>query len=105
MIIFIIVYLGSLCFVSLRNRNNDLLSENDTDDDNQPLLMVIFMILVGGLLLWLGSESLVYGSKNLAELVGIPNELIGFTLIAIGTSLPELQPPLPCYEKTRLTCC
>lgn len=99
LIIFIIGYLGSLCFVSLRNRNNDLQAENHTDDENQPLLMVIFMILVGGLLLWLGSESLVYGSKNLAELVGIPNELIGFTLIAIGTSLPELAASIALLRK------
>jgi len=83
----------------LRNRNNDLQAENHTDDENQPLLMVIFMILVGGLLLWLGSESLVYGSKNLAELVGIPNELIGFTLIAIGTSLPELAASIALLRK------
>jgi cation:H+ antiporter len=83
----------------LRNRNNDLRAENLTDDENQPLLMVIFMILVGGLLLWLGSESLVYGSKNLAELVGIPNELIGFTLIAIGTSLPELAASIALLRK------
>ena len=99
LIIFILGYLGSLCFVCLRKRNNDLQTENDMDDDNQPLLMVIFMILVGGLLLWFGSESLVYGSKNLAALVGIPNELIGFTLIAIGTSLPELAASIALLRK------
>ena len=42
---------------------------------------------------------LVYGSKNLAELVGIPNELIGFTLIAIGTSLPELATSIALLRK------
>ena len=40
--------------------------------------------------LWIGADTLVYGSKNLAQLAGVPEELIGFTLLAIGTSLPEL---------------
>ena len=97
--IFILGYLGSLCLVSLRKRNNDLQAEKNIENDNQPLLVVIFMIFAGGLLLWLGSESLVYGSKNLAELVGIPNELIGFTLIAIGTSLPELAASIALLRK------
>ena len=57
------------------------------------------MIFVGGILLWIGSESLVYGSKNLAELVGVPSELIGFTLIAIGTSLPELAASISLLKK------
>ena len=57
------------------------------------------MILIGGSLLWLGSESLVFGSKNLAELAGIPNELIGFTIIAIGTSLPELAASIALIKK------
>ncbi len=99
LIVFILGYLTSLCFVALRNRNIETESREEIKDDKQPLLMLACMILTGGLLLWLGSESLVYGSKNLAEIVGIPNELIGFTLIAIGTSLPELAASIALLKK------
>ena len=37
--------------------------------------------------------------KNLAELAGVPSELIGFTLIAIGTSLPELAASISLLKK------
>lgn len=99
LIVFILGYLAGLCFVSLRKRNTEAKLEDEIKDKKQPIFMVVFMILIGGLLLWLGSESLVYGSKNLAELVGIPNELIGFTLIAIGTSLPELAASIALLKK------
>lgn len=99
LIVFILGYLTSLCFVALRNRNIETESREEIKDDKQTLLMLACMILTGGLLLWLGSESLVYGSKNLAEIVGIPNELIGFTLIAIGTSLPELAASIALLKK------
>ena len=59
------------------------------------------MILLGGVFLWIGSEALVYGSKNIAVLIGIPNELIGFTLIAIGTSLPELAASIALIKKNQ----
>ncbi len=99
LIIFIFGYLGSLCVVSLRNRNIQSPLEDELENENQSVFVVILFILLGGLLLWLGSESLVYGSKNLADIVGIPNELIGFTLIAIGTSLPELAASIALLKK------
>jgi len=37
-----------------------------------------------------GSEALVWGSQNLARALGISDLLIGLTIVAIGTSLPEL---------------
>ena len=72
LIVFILGYLASLCFVALRNRNIEAESREEIKDDKQPLLIVIFMILTGGLLLWLGSESLVYGSKILLKLLAYP---------------------------------
>ena len=36
------------------------------------------MVLLATLALWAGSDSLVFGAKNLATLIGVPEELIGF---------------------------
>ena len=41
-------------------------------------------------MLWLGSDALVIGAKGLAFEAGVSQELVGLTLVAIGTSLPEL---------------
>ncbi|MBC2602361.1 calcium/sodium antiporter [Puniceicoccus vermicola] len=47
-------------------------------------------ILVGILLLYLGAESLVRGSSQLAAKFGIPPLIVGLTIVAFGTSAPEL---------------
>lgn len=99
LILFIISYLSGLCISSLKKRSQLPALIEDSDKEQSSLLIVTLMIFVGGILLWIGSESLVYGSKNLAEMVGVPNELIGFTLIAIGTSLPELAASISLLKK------
>ena len=70
-----------------------------TDPSAPNLLVSLAMLLVATLTLWIGSDSLVYGSKNLAHLAGVPEELIGFTLIALGTSLPELAASISLVRK------
>ena len=50
---------------------------------------IIFIILGIGLIFW-GAQILVDNAKLLAQKMGIPAEIIGLTLIAVGTSLPEL---------------
>lgn len=47
-------------------------------------------ILIGILLLYIGAESLVRGSSHLAAHFGIPPLIIGLTVVAFGTSAPEL---------------
>ncbi len=100
-LIFIFCYIFCLTLNALKNRN--LILENDEKDrtTKDSLIYIIFMILLGGVFLWIGSEALVYGSKNIAVLIGIPNELIGFTLIAIGTSLPELAASIALIKKNQ----
>ncbi len=47
-------------------------------------------LLIGILLLGFGSNILINGSKSLAILMGINETIIGLTIVATGTSLPEL---------------
>lgn len=54
------------------------------------LWIYVAMVLVGMILLALGSRWLVLGAVALAELFGLSELIIGLTVIAIGTSLPEL---------------
>lgn len=47
-------------------------------------------LIVGLIALSLGSEVLVRGAVQLAEMLGVPEAVIGLTIVAFGTSLPEL---------------
>jgi cation:H+ antiporter len=47
-------------------------------------------LIVGLLALLLSSRALVWGAANLAAALGVSDVIIGLTIVAIGTSLPEL---------------
>ena len=48
------------------------------------------LVLLGFFLLVSGGESMVQGAITLARRVNVSPLLIGFTIVAVGTSLPEL---------------
>jgi cation:H+ antiporter len=50
----------------------------------------IFLIVIGALLLVLGADRMVVGGESIARFYGVPEAIIGLTLFAFGTSLPEL---------------
>ena len=69
----------------------DALEISDTHlHDVQPLWRSIAVLLVGIILIVMGGRWLVEGAVDLARLVGMSEAVIGLTVIAIGTSLPEL---------------
>jgi cation:H+ antiporter len=57
-----------------------------------PVLMILslLLILVGIVLLYGGAEGLVRGSSSLAARAGLTPLVIGLTVVAFGTSMPEL---------------
>lgn len=63
----------------------------ELDDDGQLSLPKSFgLFLVGGVMVVGGSWLMCENGKTLAELAGIPPMIIGLTLVAFGTSIPEL---------------
>ena len=50
----------------------------------------IFYVLFSGLLLWLGSETLIKSAISVANKYEISQRVISVTMVAIGTSIPEL---------------
>ena len=66
------------------------LAGDATEDGRRVVLIQIGLILAGFVLLLLGSNWLVAGSVSIAEKLKISKLIIGLTIIAIGTSLPEI---------------
>jgi cation:H+ antiporter len=54
------------------------------------LIVQMGVLLLSLLLLWGGAEGLVRGSSSLALRLGVPPLIVGLTIVAFGTSLPEL---------------
>jgi len=83
----LVAYLISL-FLFQKNRIND----QEIDVDTSMKFLKIFSLLIfGSFFLWLGSEVLIKGAVSLASKLGISERIIGVTIIAFGTSIPELS--------------
>lgn len=54
-------------------------------------LWIIMAVLLGLVLLIAGSQVLLKGAVGIAESFGVSEAVIGLTLVAVGTSLPELS--------------
>ena len=82
MIILLPIYL----FVSYKffNNNNQLVNDNSQSGS------IIFNLLIGFIAIIYGSEIFIEGLIYISEVLNIPEAIIGISLAAIGTSLPEL---------------
>lgn len=54
-----------------------------------PMLKIFFNIIIGIILLKYGSDFVVNNASSIAEHLGISQRIIGLTIVAIGTALPE----------------
>jgi len=64
--------------------------EKELSGRERPLGKSIFRLMAGLILLVLSSRGLVWGAVDIAQRFGVSDLIIGLTVIAIGTSLPEL---------------
>ncbi|MBK70510.1 MAG: sodium:calcium antiporter [Euryarchaeota archaeon] len=67
-------------------------SERKLEESWVPDNIVIAMVvtIIGGALIWKGAEFLVDGATGIASGLGISEAVIGLSVVALGTSLPEL---------------
>ena len=86
-IIFMVVFVIYIVVLIQDARKNKI--EEETEDP-MPLLKSIGFILIGLLLIVAGGEGVVLGAKYIAAAAGMSETLIGLTIVAVGTSLPEL---------------
>lgn len=66
------------------------LAELEDADPDMPPWKLVALLLAGVIGLPLGADFLVSGARGIALSIGISETVIGLTLVAIGTSLPEL---------------
>jgi len=86
---FLILFIYLMIAKASKERNIEI---EDVDDalmkSSYPL--IFGWLAIGGLSLYFGSELLVKGAKDIATNLGISDGVIGATVVAIGTSVPEL---------------
>lgn len=67
--------------------------------DNLPLWKCLIRICIGLSLIIGGGQAVVHGAKEIARAAGMTETLIGLTIVAVGTSLPELVTSIVAAKK------
>lgn len=81
--------------------NQDHFAETVEQEFSEPMSMskALIFLVVGLIFLVLSSRLLVWGGVEIAHALGISDLIIGLTIVAIGTSLPELASCIAAVRK------
>lgn len=93
LLVIFICYIVYLIFDSIRHP----VEEEEISDI--PLWKALLFILAGIVLIIAGGKAVVYSAQNIARFFGMTETLIGLTVVAIGTSLPELVTSIVAAKK------
>ena len=95
------VVMGILIRDAMRVKATDVLVGELADEVNaeMPLRTAIMWFLVGLIVLLVSARMLVWGAVNIATAIGVSDLVIGLTIVAIGTSLPELAASIASARK------
>lgn len=94
MLVIFIAYISFLIYKAMKERKN-VTNSLEPLTDEEPVkeistIKAIFLAIVGLAMIVLGSQGAVESATYLAAKMGVDDKLIGLTVVALGTSLPEL---------------
>lgn len=105
LLVILLVYVTVTVLVSRRRAAADPAAAEEVDSEDtgpdadapahgrtraRSILVDVVLVVIGASLLVAGARLLVYGASAIATALGVSDLLIGLTVVAIGTSLPEL---------------
>ncbi len=105
-VVLLLLFAGIMGFniwSELRAKKKASAQEMDADDGDESrkasLPKSVAWLLLGLTLLVLSSRCLVWGAVSIAQALGVSDLLIGLTIVAVGTSLPELASSIAAARK------
>lgn len=84
----LIIYIIYMIRLTQKSQASD--EDFEPADENDKVWKLLLLILVGGVMIVAGSNVTVDAASNIAAEFGMDERLIGLTIVAFGTSLPEL---------------
>lgn len=85
--ILVVLFIIYICYLIFDAKKHP---EKEEEPKNQPIWKCLLLTVIGLLLIVGGGQTVVYSAKNVARFMGMTETLIGLTIVAVGTSLPEL---------------
>jgi len=101
--VFFLILLGVYMYMTYAwaKKGAALGAEMEEFDDSESIgLLTCWLMLIGGLILVVaGARILVPCAAEIATRIGVPNDVIAATMVAFGTSLPELMTAIASVRK------
>ncbi|MCI9447233.1 MAG: calcium/sodium antiporter [Lachnospiraceae bacterium] len=85
--VLLIVFVAYIAYLIYDARKNP---DKEEAGELLPIWKCLLLILIGLALIIAGGQAVVYSAKEIARTMGMTETLIGLTVVALGTSLPEL---------------
>lgn len=89
-LLLLVLFVIFLSTTMLHAKQNSDYEQNAIEIKQLSVIKTIFLIVIGLLFLVLGGEMIVKSAVKIATNLGVSEAIIGLTIVALGTSLPEL---------------
>lgn len=99
------IYMGWTIWTGLINRDDSLVhdvKEELQEQDYMSLAKALMWVVIGLALLIGSSQLLVWGAVKIAHYFGVSDLVVGLTIVAVGTSLPELASSIAAARKNEV---
>ena len=96
----LLLVLIQFMFLTFQNRSENIINQQINTENKNNFLIILFLSL-GLAALIFGSKYAVVNAERIAEILGISELIIGLTIVAIGTSLPELAATITAIIKNK----
>ncbi|MFC3032775.1 calcium/sodium antiporter [Pseudoalteromonas fenneropenaei] len=96
-----VLFLAGSIYSGMRNVADPLSTEfaQETQSYAMPLRSAVLWLVIGLVVLIASSRMLVWGAVEIAAALGVSDLIIGLTIVALGTSLPELAASIIAAKK------
>lgn len=103
-VIFILLFAVFMIYLIRLSKSGDnsLMDDVPEIDENASVPKMLLFVLLGLGMIVLGSDFTVSGATRIAEVIGIDDRVIGLTVVAFGTSLPELVTCIQAARKNKV---
>lgn len=103
-VIFILLFAAFMVYLMKLSKSGDSSLTDDVPeiDENASVLKMILFVILGIAMIVLGSDFTVSGATKIAEVIGLDDRIIGLTVVAFGTSLPELVTGIQAARKNKV---
>ena len=88
--VFLLAFIAGYFFICYEKQQEQDIAHHQHIKLNKPVWALLLFAIFGIVIIIYGADLLVDTSKQIAALFGVPESVMGLTIIALGTSLPEV---------------